>query len=160
MQENTIKDGFTAEKCNFQGVQGYTVMQWLNGSCICSQFIPSEAFRGFCTAAGIDEKSIVFLWLTFPLKLSPFPLTACAVWAYNLTIYAQKRRNLNKTTQAQGNRLKTANNAPQMARKNRARTDKGQVQIIRPETTEILRPFPKSNRIEQIVKSGENWWKR
>lgn len=60
MQE-PIKDGFTAEKCNFQGVSNYTVKQWIDGACVCSQFIPAEAFRGFCTAAGIDEKSVVFL---------------------------------------------------------------------------------------------------
>lgn len=59
MQE-PIKNGFTAEKCVFQCVQGYKVKQWNGGACVCSQFIPAEAFRGFCTAAGIDEKSIVF----------------------------------------------------------------------------------------------------
>lgn len=88
--------------------------------------------------------------------MRPFSLTAGGVWAYNLTIYAQKRHSLDKTTPTQENRLKTANKALQIARKNRARTDKGQVQTIRPETTEILRPFPKSNTIEQIVKSGKN----
>ena len=59
--QKSINDGFTAEKCIFQGVPGYTVKQWISGNCVCSQFIPAEAFRGFCTAAGIDEKSIVFL---------------------------------------------------------------------------------------------------
>ena len=59
--QKSIKNGFTAEKCNFHGAQGYTVKQWNDGACVCSQFIPVEAFRGFCNAAGIDEKSIVFL---------------------------------------------------------------------------------------------------
>ena len=61
MSKEPIKDGFTAEKCNFQGVPGYVAKQWIGGDCACSQYIPAEAFQGFCTAAGIDEKRIVFL---------------------------------------------------------------------------------------------------
>lgn len=61
MSKETVTNGFTAEKCNFQGVQGYTVKQLIDSAVVCSQFIPAEAFRGFCTAAGIDEKSVVFL---------------------------------------------------------------------------------------------------
>ena len=60
MNKEPIKNGFTAENCNFQGVPGYTLNQWIDGACICSQFIPAEAFRGFCDAVGIDKKSIVF----------------------------------------------------------------------------------------------------
>lgn len=58
MNKEPIKNGFTAEKCNFQGVQGYTVMQWRNGSCICSQFISESAFQSFCEAAGIAPDMI------------------------------------------------------------------------------------------------------
>ena len=56
--------------------------------------------------------------MVFPAKSAPFPLTVCGVLAYNLAIYAQKRHSLNKNTPTQGNRLKTANNAPRIARKN------------------------------------------
>lgn len=59
--QKSIIDGFTAEKYNFQGVPGYIVKQWIGGACVCSQFIPAEAFPGFCNAAGIDKKRIVFL---------------------------------------------------------------------------------------------------
>jgi hypothetical protein len=59
--QKSITDGFTAERCIFQCIQGYKVKQWNGGACVCSQFIPAEAFWGFCTATGIDEKIIVFL---------------------------------------------------------------------------------------------------
>ena len=60
MSKKTVTNGFTAEKCIFQCSQGYTVKQWIDGACVCSQFIPAEAFRGFCDAAGIDEKELCF----------------------------------------------------------------------------------------------------
>ena len=53
MNKEPMKNEFTAEKCRFQGVKGYTVKQWLNGSCICSQFISESAFQSFCEAAVI-----------------------------------------------------------------------------------------------------------
>ena len=55
MNKEPMKNGFTAEKCSFQGVKGYTVKQWLNGSCICSQFISEDAFHSFCDAAGVAQ---------------------------------------------------------------------------------------------------------
>ena len=57
--------------------------------------------------------------MVFPPKVRSFSLTACCVWAYNLTIYAQKRHILNKTTPTQENHLKTANKALQIARKSK-----------------------------------------
>ena len=60
MSKKTVTNGFTAEKCNFQGVPGYMLKQCHDGVVVCSQFIPADAFRGFCNAAGIDEKRIVF----------------------------------------------------------------------------------------------------
>ena len=48
----SIIDGFTAEKCNFQGVQGYTVKQWIDGGVVCTQFIPEEHFNSFFSAIG------------------------------------------------------------------------------------------------------------
>ena len=50
--QKAINDGFTAEKCNFQGVQGYTVKQWYNSTVICSQFIPEKHFDAFFSAIG------------------------------------------------------------------------------------------------------------
>lgn len=47
MINQAIKDGFTAEKCKFQGVQGYTVKQWIDGAAVCTQFIPEEHFDAF-----------------------------------------------------------------------------------------------------------------
>ena len=94
--------------------------------------------------------------MIFPLKLRPFSLTAVGVLAYNLTIYVQKRHSLNKTTPTQENRLKTANKALQIARKSEQEQTKDRRRPSARKTTEILRPFPKSNRIEQIVKSGKN----
>lgn len=83
-------------------------------------------------------------------------LTACGVWAYNLTIYAQKRHSLKRTTPTQENRLKTANNAPQIARKSKRKQTKDRRRPSTRKTTKILRPFPKSNTIEHIVKSCKN----
>ena len=50
--QKPIDDGFTAEKCNFQGAQGYTVKQWIEGACVCSQFIPEKHFNAFFSAIG------------------------------------------------------------------------------------------------------------
>ena len=50
--QKPITNGFTAEKCNFQGVPGYTVKQWYSGSVICSQFIPEKHFGEFFSAIG------------------------------------------------------------------------------------------------------------
>lgn len=61
MSNKQMKNGFTAEKCNFQGVPGYMLHQRHDGVCVCSQFIPAEAFRGFCDAAGIEQSVIVFI---------------------------------------------------------------------------------------------------
>ena len=58
--QDSIKNGFTAEKCNFQGVPGYMLKQWLDNSCICSQYIPAEHLHAFCNAAGIDKNKIIF----------------------------------------------------------------------------------------------------
>jgi hypothetical protein len=52
MSEN-VKDGFTAEKCNFQCVPGYMVEQWHDGVVLCSQFIPEQHYKSFCDAVGI-----------------------------------------------------------------------------------------------------------
>jgi len=53
MNKKPMKNGFTAEKCSFQGVPGYTVKQWHDGICICSQFIPKSSFQSFCDAVGV-----------------------------------------------------------------------------------------------------------
>lgn len=58
MNKEPIKNGFTAEKCSFQGVTGYTVKQWYDGICICSQFISESAFQSFCEEAGISPDMI------------------------------------------------------------------------------------------------------
>lgn len=50
--KESIKNGFTAEKCNFQGAQGYTVKQWIDGAVVCTQFIPEENFNSFFSAIG------------------------------------------------------------------------------------------------------------
>lgn len=50
--KESIKNGFTAEKCNFQGVQGYTIKQWIDGTVVCAQFIPKEYFNSFFSAIG------------------------------------------------------------------------------------------------------------
>lgn len=56
--DDKIKNGFTAELCNFQGVQGYMVKQWNDSNCICSQFIAAESYNDFCKAAGINPVKI------------------------------------------------------------------------------------------------------
>lgn len=50
--EESIKNGFTAEKCHFQGAQGYTVKQWIDGTVVCTQFIPEKHFNSFFSAIG------------------------------------------------------------------------------------------------------------
>ena len=51
---------FTAKFCTFQGVPGYMLKQWNDGTCICSQFIPKAYFAEFCASAGICKENIVF----------------------------------------------------------------------------------------------------
>lgn len=53
MQKNTIKEGFTAEECNFQGLPGYMVKQYYNNTVICSQFIVKSVYDEFCNKTGI-----------------------------------------------------------------------------------------------------------
>lgn len=51
--KNKIKNGFTATKCTFQGMPGYTVEQWINGDVVCSQFLAAEHYSAFCDAVGV-----------------------------------------------------------------------------------------------------------
>lgn len=61
MSKQQIKDGFTAEKCNFQGEPGYMLKQCHNGVVVCSQFVPQKYFTQFCNNAGINKKDIVYI---------------------------------------------------------------------------------------------------
>ena len=47
------KNRFTAEKCNFQGVPGYTVKQWVDGVVVCSQWLAAEHCKTFFDAVGV-----------------------------------------------------------------------------------------------------------
>ena len=53
MSKETIKKGFTAELCNFQGVPGYIVKQYYNNTVICSQFVAKSVYAEFCNKTGI-----------------------------------------------------------------------------------------------------------
>lgn len=61
MSKEPIKDGFTSEKCNFQGVPGFMLHQWHNNVVVCSQFVPQKYFVHFCNDAGIDKNDIVYI---------------------------------------------------------------------------------------------------
>lgn len=55
------KNGFAAKKTTFQGMPGYMVKQYQNGSQVMEQFISLKAFKPFFEAIGtqpeyIDEK--------------------------------------------------------------------------------------------------------
>lgn len=60
MSKESLKDGFTAESCNFQGEPGYMLHQWHDSAVVCSQFVPQKYFAQFCNDAGIEEKQIIF----------------------------------------------------------------------------------------------------
>lgn len=60
MSKEPIKDGFTAELCNFQGEPGYILKQCHNGVVVCSQFVPQKYFTQFCNDAGIIADNIVY----------------------------------------------------------------------------------------------------
>lgn len=53
-----MKNGFTAEKCTFEGVPGFMVLQWFDGKEIVKQFIPESHYNDFCTAAGVQPELI------------------------------------------------------------------------------------------------------
>ena len=59
--QKSIKDGFTAELCNFQGEPGYMLHQWHNSIVVCSQFVPQKYFVQFCNDAGINKNGIVYI---------------------------------------------------------------------------------------------------
>lgn len=61
MSKKPIKDGFTAELCNFQREPGYMLRQWHNNIVVCSQFVPQKYFVQFCNDAGINKKDIVYI---------------------------------------------------------------------------------------------------
>ena len=61
MSKEPIKDGFTAELCNFQDVPGYMLRQWYNSAVVCSQFVPKKYFTQFCNDAGIDKNDIAYI---------------------------------------------------------------------------------------------------
>ncbi len=46
--QKTPENCFTAKQCNFQGVSGYMVEQYLCGVVICSQFVSKNDFNEFC----------------------------------------------------------------------------------------------------------------
>ena len=52
------EDKFTAEKCNFQGENGYMVSQIHNGKIVASQFVEEEVYEDFCREAGISPEMI------------------------------------------------------------------------------------------------------
>lgn len=51
--QKSIKSGFTAKKCIFQGVPGYMVEQLIDGVAVCSQFLATEHYNAFCNAVGV-----------------------------------------------------------------------------------------------------------
>ena len=49
----SMKSGFYAFSCNFQGTPGYMVKQFLNDRMVCEQFVSQEVFEEFCKAVRI-----------------------------------------------------------------------------------------------------------
>lgn len=52
-------DYFIAEKCNFQGEDGYMISQIHNGRAVVKQFVPESSYKAFCNAIGIDPELAV-----------------------------------------------------------------------------------------------------
>lgn len=52
------KTKFIAVSTIFNGVSGYMVSQYQNGSKIAEQFVESDALKPFCDAAGIEWRNI------------------------------------------------------------------------------------------------------
>lgn len=51
-----MQNGFTATPCNFNGVQGYMLRQYVNGVCRVEQFI--HDLPVWCDAAGVSMENI------------------------------------------------------------------------------------------------------
>lgn len=53
-----MKDTFTAEEVNFQGIPGYMVCQYHNGEKVVEQFVFGEDYKQFCEDSGIEPEII------------------------------------------------------------------------------------------------------
>lgn len=52
-------DYFIAEKCNFQGEDGYMVSQMHNGIAVVKQFVSKSSYKAFCDVIGVESERAV-----------------------------------------------------------------------------------------------------